>query len=99
LPTPVHEYLEEAQEDLPSEYLVEGLKVTKRETDYNVIREYDARGIMILEMYENKDGIVIVKVESTFRVIPMGNFFIGFIALAVTSIIIVLIRKEKFLIR
>ena len=43
-----------------------------------------------------KEGIVLVKVESTLRVIPMGNFFIGFIFLAVLSIIVVMIKKKKY---
>ena len=99
LPTPVNEYLEEASEDLPSEYLVEGQRVTIRETDYNRIIEYDARGIMISETFENKEGIILVKVESTLRIIPMGNFFIGFTVLAVISLIIIMIKKKKFLIK
>ncbi|MFX1339736.1 MAG: hypothetical protein ACFFDK_14080 [Promethearchaeota archaeon] len=96
LPTPVDQYLEEASKDLPSNYLVEGQKVTIRETDYNRILEYDANGVLLSETYENKDGIVLVKVENTLRVIPMGNFFIGFIILAVLSIIVVMIKKKKY---
>lgn len=99
LPTPVDQYLDDAQEDLPSEYLIEGLRVTKRETDYNIIREYDSNGVLVVEMYENKDGIVIVRVEGTFRVIPLGNFYLGFIALAVAAIVILMIKKKKIVIR
>ncbi|MFX0072013.1 MAG: hypothetical protein ACFFAO_13065 [Candidatus Hermodarchaeota archaeon] len=99
LPTPVDEYLEEASEDLPSEYLVEGLRVTIRETDYNRILEYDSRGILVSEQFENKDGIVIVKVEGTFRIIPIGNFYLGYIALAIAAIVIVMITKKKFIIK
>jgi hypothetical protein len=99
LPTPVDQYLDNAQEDLPSEYLVEGLRVTKRQTDYNIIREYDSNGVLVLETYENKDGIVIVKVEGTFRVIPMGDFYLGFIALAVAAIIIVMLKRKNFVIK
>lgn len=96
LPTPVNEYLAEASEDLPSEYIVEGHRVTIRESDYNRILEYDARGVLLSELYENKDGIVLVKVESTLRIIPMGNFFIGFTILAILSIIFVMIKKKKY---
>ena len=98
LPTPVNEYLADASEDLPSNYIVEGQRVTIRETEYNRILEYDANGVLLSELYENKEGIVLVKVESTLRVIPMGNFFIGFIILAVLSIIVIMIRKKKYLI-
>ena len=96
LPTPVNEYLTEASEDLPSNYVVEGHRVIIRETDYNRILEYDTRGVLLSELYENKEGIVLVKVESTLRVIPMGNFFIGFIILALVSIIVVMIKKKKY---
>ena len=96
LPTPVNEYLEEASEDVPSNYIIEGHRVTIREADYNRILEYDANGILLSETYENKEGIVLVKVENTLRVIPMGNFFIGFIILAVLSIIVVMIKKKKY---
>jgi hypothetical protein len=96
LPTPVNEYLSEASEDLPSNYLVEGHRVTIRETDYNRILEYDARGFLLSELYENKEGIVLVKVESTLRVISMGNYFIGFIVLAALSIILIIIKKKKY---
>jgi hypothetical protein len=99
LPTPVNEYLDEASKDLPSNYLVEGQRVTIRETDYNRILQYDDRGILLSETFENKDGIILVKVESTLRVIPMGNYFIGFTVLAIISIIILMIKQKKFTIK
>jgi len=99
LPTPVDEYLQKASEDLPSEYLVEGQRVTIREKDYNRILEYDARGILLSETFENKNGIILVKVESTLRLIPMGNYFIGFTVLAIISIIILMIKQKKFTIK
>ena len=99
LPTPVNEYLQKASEDLPSNYLVEGQRVTIRETDYNRILEYDARGILLSETFENKNGIILVKVESTLRVIPMRNYFIGFTVLAIISIIILMIKQKKFTIK
>ncbi len=99
LPTPVDEYLQKASEDLPSEYLVEGQRVTIREKDYNRILEYDARGILLSETFENKNGIILVKVESTLRLIPMGNYFIGFTVLAIISIIILIIKQKKFTIK
>lgn len=95
LPTPVEDYLEEAADDLPSEYLVEGLRVTIRETDYNRILEYNTQGILVSETFENKEGILIVKVEGTFRIIPMGHYYLGFTALGIVSVVIVMIKKKK----
>lgn len=98
IPTPVNDYLEELP-DHDSSYVVQGASVDKRETKYTATREYDQRGVLVLEEYVDDDGILLVRVEGTFRIIPMGNYFIGFIALGVISIIFVMIKKKKFMIQ
>ena len=99
IPTPVNDFL--ANTDLGSEYTVTGDTVERIESDYTMTKKYDSRGVLVLEEYVDDDGIVLVKVEGTFRVIPSGNIelVLGFIALAITGIIIVLIKKKKFLIK
>ena len=97
IPTPVNDYLEDSE--LPSKYVVEGSKVTQRELEYTIVREYDTRGVLVLEEYTDDDGIVMLRVEGTFRVIPMGNYFIGYIVLAVMAIIFVMIKKKKFIVK
>ena len=99
IPTPVNDYLVEADDDLPSKYIVEGAKVTQRESEYTIVREYDTRGFLALEEYTDDDGIVLIRAEATFRTIPMSNYFIGFIVLAIVCIIFVMIKKKKFLIK
>ncbi len=99
IPTPVNDYLAEADDDLPSKYIVEGAKVTQRESEYTIVREYDTRGFLALEEYTDDDGIVLIRAEATFRTIPMSNSFIGFIVLAIVCIIFVMIKKKKFLIK
>ena len=99
IPTPVNDYLAEADDDLPSKYIVEGAKVTQRESEYTIVREYDTRGFLALEEYTDDDGIVLIRAEATFRTIPMSNYFIGFIVLAIVCIIFVMIKKKKFLIK
>ena len=98
IPTPVNDYLEELP-DHDSSYVVQGASIDKRETKYTATREYDQRGVLVLEEYVDDDGILLVRVEATFRIIPMGNYFIGFIALGVISITFVMIKKKKFLIQ
>ncbi len=100
IPTPVNDFLAAAGEDLSSKYSVDGATVERIETDYTMTKEYDQRGVLLSEEYIDDDGIVLVKVEGTFRVIPSGNIelVLGFIALAIAGIIIVLIKKKKFLI-
>lgn len=99
VPTPVNEYLSEASDELPSEYLVEGQRVTIRESEYHRIIEYDTRGVLASETFENKEGIVLVKVENTIRVIPMGNYFIGFMIFTIVSIIVIMMKKKNYIIK
>lgn len=101
IPTPVNDFLDAAGERLSSKYSVDGASVERVEKDYTMTKEYDQRGILISEEYVDDDGIVLVQVEGVFRIIPSGNIelILGFIALAITGIIIVLIKKNKFLIK
>lgn len=101
IPTPVNDFLAAAGEKLSSKYSMDGATVERIEKDYTMTKEYDQRGVLISEEYIDDDEIVLVKVEGSFRVIPSGNIelVLGFIALAITGIIIVLIKKKKFLIK
>ena len=100
IPTPVNDFLSEAAEDLPSEYIVEGMKVTRRETDYIVEKEYDSRGVLLSETYINDNEITLIKVEGTFRIIPAANIelLLGLIAFAIGAIIFIKIKTKKILI-
>jgi hypothetical protein len=60
-------------------------------------KEYDYRGVLVSEAYYDDDNILMVKVEGKFRIIPLGNYFVGFIAFAIVGVIIVM--KKKKLIR
>ncbi|MHA1490658.1 MAG: hypothetical protein ACTSRI_13500 [Promethearchaeota archaeon] len=94
IPTPVEDYLEEALNSLPSSYSVQGATITKRTSNYKMVKEYDYRGVLVSEAYYDNDNILMIKVEGTFRIIPIGNYFIGFIVMAITSLIIVTIKKR-----
>ena len=99
IPTPVNDFL--ANTDLGSQYTVTGDTVERVESDFTMTKKYDSRGVMVLEEYVDDDGIVLVRVEGTFRIIPSGSveMTLGFIALAIIAIIIVIIKKNKFFIR
>ncbi len=96
LPASASEYLLEAKKTLPSKYIVNGLTVTKRESDYTMIKEYTENGVLVSESYLDDDGIVCVKTEGTFRDIPMGIWEpLSFITLAITRVITCIIKKKK----
>ena len=95
IPTPVDEYLEEALNSLPSSYSVQGATITKRTSNYKMVKEYDYRGVLVSEAYYDDDNILMIKVEGTFRIIPIGNYFLGFIFIAITGLIIATIKKRK----
>jgi hypothetical protein len=101
---PVEEFLDEAIESLPTDYYRIGLSIYKQGKsstglDYTWQKEYDTRGILITEtVYDDFDQII-VRLEGTFRFIPLGMFFIGFTILAIIAIIVVSIRKKNFRIR
>ena len=98
VPTPVNDYLAELP-DVDSSYVVDGLRVTKRGTDYDMIKEYDDRGVLVREEFIDDDEIVLVRIEATFRIIPAAGFqeIIGFTVIALISIIIYMIKKKKFI--
>jgi len=99
IPTPANDYLTEAAQVLPSEYIIEGLRVTKRFSNYDMILEYNAQGIKILEQYVDDDGIILVSIEATFNIIPLGNYFMGFIIVGVLAIVYAVLKHNKIKIR
>jgi len=101
---PVEQYLEEAILELPSEYYRIGLSLFKQGKsdtglDYLWEKEYDTRGILLTETFYDEFDQVIVRLEGTFRFIPFGTVFIGFTLLAITAIIIVMMKKKKLRIK
>ncbi|MHA1757490.1 MAG: hypothetical protein ACTSVV_12010 [Promethearchaeota archaeon] len=94
IPSNPQDYLTEASKSLPSKYIVQGLKVTKRESDYQMIKEYNDKGVLVEETYIDDDGVVLVRVEGTFRVVPFGNYFFGFMLFSILALIIIIRRKR-----
>ncbi|MFX1588604.1 MAG: hypothetical protein ACFFC1_10640 [Promethearchaeota archaeon] len=105
LPTPVDDYLESVGEQFPADYQVDGFKISqilKSEIDEEYLHErtYNSDGIIAVEaIYEYANTRLIIKVEATFVMIPMGVYFIGFILLAVFAIIFISIRKKRYSIK
>lgn len=105
LPIPVDEFLESVGEQFPADYQVDGFKISqilKSEIDEEYLHErtYNNDGILETEsVYEYANTRLIVKVEATFMLIPMGIYFIGFILLAAIAIIFVSTKNKKFLIK
>lgn len=100
IPAPAGEYLLEAYETLPSEYIVNGLRVTYRAQDYTMIKEYDSNGVLVLESYLDDNGLVCITVEGTFRNIPMGVFEpIMFMAFSITGLIFIIIVRKRISIK
>ena len=103
IPTPVEDYLEEAAETLPSEYLVDGKTVTRREQqdDFKLVKEYNGQGVCVSETYlDFDDNRVIIKVEGTFRAIPTGTWEpITFMMIAISGFIFFLMRRRKVLVK
>jgi len=102
--SPVEEYLEAAVAILPSEYYRMGLSLFKQGRsdtgmDYLWKKEYDTRGILLTETFFDEHDEVIVRLEGTFRLIPFGTIFIGFTFLAITAIIIVMMKKKSLRIK
>jgi len=101
---PVEEYLEEAIAALPSEYYRIGLSIFKQGRsdtglDYLWKKEYDTRGILLTETFYDEFDQVIVRLEGTFGFIPFGITFIGFTLVAITAIIIVIMKKKSLRIK
>ena len=105
IPVPVGPYLEEAEDTLPSEYYVEGNTIFMRGTSASTGRDflwekiYNTNGVPQAEIYysghEANEQLMIVKVESTIPLIPVGFYFIGFILLSITAIIFIGLRRKK----
>ncbi|MFO8018324.1 MAG: hypothetical protein R6U96_06780 [Promethearchaeia archaeon] len=93
IPTPTEDYLEEASEILPNEYTIRGNKIIKRKSEYTLEMEYNTQGVKSSVTIEDKNGIVLVRLEGLFT-IPMGNYFIGFMALSVVGLIAGIIKKK-----
>ena len=100
IPTPVNDFLTNAQKDLGSKYEVKGQRIIRTESKYIVEKEYDSKGVLITEKYTDKNDRVIIEIVGKFGTIPSANveLILGFIALAVIAIIIVKIRAKKILI-
>jgi hypothetical protein len=105
IPTPVNEYLHEAKLEetyLKDEYEVSGNILTMRGKGpfgdrFIMEKEYDGlRGVLISEKYlSDPEGRVIVLVAGLWS-IPIGNFFFGFMAIAIVGIVILMIRRKKY---
>ncbi len=102
--TPVEDYLAAVVENLPSEYSAVGSTIIKRGIsdvgkDYRWDKEYDVRGIPVVETYYNEFNEIIVRVEGTFRIIPFGLYFIGFMIAGIIGSIVLILRRKRFTIK
>lgn len=102
--TPVEDYLAAVVENLPSEYSVSRYTIIKRGIsdvgkDYRWDKEYDIRGIPVVETYYNEFDEIIVRVEGTFRIIPYGLYFIGFMIAGIIGSIVLILRRKRFIIK
>jgi len=52
----------------------------------------------LVRIYREND-ITVISIEGLFGTISMENYFIGFIVLAISSIVFVLMRKKKIYIK
>jgi len=102
--TPVEDYLEQAILTLPSEYYRTGLSIFKQGKsdtgiDYVWEKEFDPRGLLIVETYYDEFDQIIIRWEGQFRIIPFGITFIGFTIFAIIAIIVVSIKKKNLRIK
>ena len=95
IPTPLNDYLAAAKE-ISSAYLVQGSTMIKRTQEYRMEKEYDYRGVLVSEAYYDDDNILMIRVEGKFRIIPLGNYFIGYMAVAIFGVLIVAKKKKLF---
>jgi len=98
--TPVESYLEQAAESLTSEYYSSGNSMFKQgnsDTGMNYLweKQFDSRGILIVETYYDEYDQIIIRSEGKFRIIPFGISFIGFTILAIIAILVVSIKKKN----
>jgi len=97
--TPLEAYLTDVVESLPSEYYKDGFSIFKQAIsdtgkDYLWEKEYDTRGILVVETYYDEFAQIIIQLEGTFRIIPFGTHFIGFSIVAIVAIIIISLKKK-----
>ena len=101
VPTPVDDYFEVAILLLPTEYYIaSALTIGRRGRsdtgiNYRVEKSFDINGIITSETYFDEGNSVIVKMEGTFFLVPLGFSFIGFMAIAIISIIAIFLKKNK----
>ena len=101
VPTPVDDYLEIAVDSLSPDYYLEPPLTIGRQArsdlgkNYRVEKTFDINGILFSETYFDEGGSVIVKLEGTFFLVPLGFSFIGFMAIAIISIIAIFLKKNK----
>jgi hypothetical protein len=98
--SPVEDYLAAVVENLPSEYDVSGSTINKRGQtdvgqDYRWEKEYDTRGVPIVETYYNADEEIVARVEGTFRIISFGFYFVGFMLIVMLGIIVVSVKRKN----
>jgi hypothetical protein len=99
--TPVEDYLTTVVSGLPSMYSVVSYRINKRGTtdvgkDYRWEKEYDRRGIPIVETYYNGEEEIVARVEGTFRLVSFGFYFVGFMLVVMIGVIIVSVKSKKF---
>jgi len=103
--TPVEDYLEQVISSLTSEYYRLGPSIFKRANDFTGIdylwqKEFDPRGLLVVETYYDESGEdIIIRWEGQFRIVPFGMTFIGFTMLAIIAIIVVSIKKKNLRIK
>ncbi|MFW9949832.1 MAG: hypothetical protein ACFFKA_06890 [Candidatus Thorarchaeota archaeon] len=98
--TPVDDYLAAVVENLPSEYTALGSTIIKRAIsdegkEYRWDKEYDIRGIPVVETYFDEFNQVLVRVEGTFR-ISFGFYFIGFMVLGMLGVMSLVIVRKRY---
>jgi hypothetical protein len=102
--TPVGDFLAAFGENATSEYSVYSNTIIKRGVsdvgkNYRWDKEYDIRGIPVEEAYYDEFDHILVKVEGTFRIVPFGLYFIGFMVTGIIGTIILIWRNKRFRIK
>lgn len=101
--TPIEDYLSSVDELQGPEYTVTSnsiSKVIRADTgrDYITEKVYDRRGVPISEtFYEYTTRRVLARVESGLTSISFGFYFLGFIAVAFTAIILITMKRKRFI--
>ncbi len=101
VPTPVDKYFEDAMKTLSSDYYLSSASTIGKQAisstgiNYRVEKNFDIHGILFSETYFDKGSSVVVKLEGTFFMVPLGFSFLGFMAIAIISIIAIFYKKNK----